>query len=158
LAALLAPATASARGGVGASDHTVELLLELRHPAGLDRFVRAVSNPASPRYRHYATLQSLARRFGASPPHRKAAMRWLAARGLHGTVGPSGTSLPAPVSSKRASRLLPRPSGATASSASGLERAVPAGLRGAVGSVEILGSRPHAFKNVASISRAGPPR
>jgi kumamolisin len=158
LAALLAPATASARAGVGASDHTIELLLELRHPRGLDRFVRAVSNPASPRYRRYAGVAYLARRFGASPARRKAAMRWLAARGLHGTIGPSGTYLTVPLSSARAGRLLPRPAGATASSAGGLERAVPAGLRGAVSSVAILGERPRAFKNVASVSRARPPR
>lgn len=156
LAALLAPAAAAA--GPAASDRTIELLLELRHPRGLDRFVRAVSDPTSPRYRRYAGVESLARRFGASPVHRKAAMRWLTARGLHGTIGPSGTYLTVRLSRQRAERLLPRPAGAAASSAGGLERAVPAGLRGAVSSVAVLGTRPRAFKNVASISRAGPPK
>jgi subtilase family serine protease len=156
LAVLLAPATASA--GPAASDHTIELLLELRHPRGLDRFVKAVSDPTSPRYRGYASVESLARRFGASRANRRTALSWLAARGLHGTMGPSGTYLTVPLTRRRAERLLPRPAGATASAAGRPERGVPAGLRGAVSSVAILGEQPRAFKNVALASRARPPK
>ncbi len=155
LAALLLPAAAPA--APGASDHTVELLLELRHPQGLGRFVKAVTDPTSPRYRHYGSVASLARRFGASKAARTTALRWLAARGLRGSVGPTGTYLTARAPRARAARLLPRPAGATASSAAGLKRAVPAALRGVVSAAAILDGRRRAFKNVASASRAGPP-
>jgi kumamolisin len=156
LAALPAPATATA--GPGASDHTIELLLALRHPRGLDRFVRAVSDPASPRYRHYASVAALARRFGASQADRNAALRWLAARGLHGAIGPTGTYLTVRLARRRVERLLPRPAGASASSPPAPERPVPAALRGPVTGVAILGNEPRAFKNVASASRASPPK
>jgi len=155
LAALLAPAASAA--GPAASDHTIELLLELRHPRGLQRFVRAVSDPASRRYRRYASVEALARRFGASPADRATARRWLAARGLHGRLGPSGTYLTVRLAPRRAGRLLPHPRGALASSA-GVERAVPAGLHGAVRSIAVLGARPRAFKNVASASAGHPPK
>jgi subtilase family serine protease len=156
LAALLLPAAAAA--APGASDKTVELLLELRHPQGLDRFVEAVTDPSSPRYRHYGSVAGLARRFGASAANREAALRWLAARGLHGSLGPSGTYLTARAPRGRAARLLPRAAGATASSAAGPGRAVPAALRGVVSAAAILDERPRAFKNVASASRASASR
>jgi subtilase family serine protease len=156
LSALLLPAlvlSAPASAGVGASLKTVEVLLELRHPAGLDRFVGAVSDPASSRYRDYSTVERLARRFGASPRDRQRTIAWLTARGLHGRVGPTGTYVTVPVSAARAARLLPPPAGARASAA-GLSRAVPVALRGAVSAAAILDNGAKVFKNVASASSA----
>ena len=61
-------------------------LIELRHPRGLDRFVRSVSDPRSPRYRHYATSRSWSPATGRSRGRASGCLRWLAARGLRGTV------------------------------------------------------------------------
>lgn len=155
LVALLAPPAAAA--SVGASNHTLELLFELRHPRGLEEFARAVSDPASPRYRRYAGVAYLARRFGASQTDRNAALRWLRARGLDGRVGPTGTYLTARVPRATAARLLPRPRGATASSAGASERPVPPALRGPVTGVALLGGARRAFKNVSAGARARPP-
>jgi len=88
LVASLSPpgATASPRAPQG----YFQALLFLRHPTGLNRFVAAVSDPASPRYRDYANIETLVHRFGASPQDRQAAKRWLAGNGLRGRVGPTG--------------------------------------------------------------------
>jgi kumamolisin len=147
LTALALPASADA--SVGAPLKSVEVLFELRHPAGLDRFVKEVSDPASPRYRRYSTVERLVQRFGASRQDQNATIAWLARRGLHGTVGPTGAYVTAPLAPARAARLLPPPAGASASAA-GLSRAVPAGLRGPVAAAAILGNRARAFRNIAS--------
>jgi subtilase family serine protease len=151
LAATMLPVAASA--SPGASEKTVEILFELRHPGGLDRFVRAVSDPASANYRGYASVEQLVQRFGASSADQNSTLAWLAARGLHGSVGPTGTYVTAALAPARAERLLGRVGGARASaSAAGPGRPVPAGLRGPVTSVGILGNRDSAVKNVASAS------
>ena len=46
-------------------------LIQLRHPRGLNHFVRQVSDPSSPRYREYATVESLVARFGATEKEQK---------------------------------------------------------------------------------------
>ena len=75
IAAPLAPA--AAKSGVRLPAKKVRALIELRHPGGLDRFVRSVSDPASPRYRHYASVEKLVARYGAKPKTRKRVLRWL---------------------------------------------------------------------------------
>jgi hypothetical protein len=47
LAGLALPGAAGA--GTAAPEKSLEALLMLRHPCGLNRFVRAVSDPGSPR-------------------------------------------------------------------------------------------------------------
>jgi subtilase family serine protease len=153
IALLAFPGGASA--GTAAPLKTVEALFLLRHPAGLDRFVRAVSDPASPRYRQYASVEQLVKRFGSSQADQNKTLAWLAGRGLHGTVGPTGTYVTAPVAPRRADLLLPRPAGASASARTAIGRPVPTGLRGPVTDVGILGSRRDVFKNVATPPRAG---
>lgn len=142
-----APAAASA-AGVGASEKTVEALLELRHPRGLNRFVRAVSDPASPRYRHYASVEKLVAHFGASGKDRRETLAWLAARGLRGMVGPTHTYVTVAVPRRRIDGLLPA-AGALASGAAGLARRVPAALRGPVRAVAVLSGERKVFRNVA---------
>lgn len=154
LLALALPGMASA--AVGAPEKSVEALLELRHPGGLNRFVRAVSDPSSPRYRHYASVEKLVARYGASKADRNATLAWLAARGLHGTVGPTGTYVTVPIAPRRAERLLPRPNGAGASAATGVGRLVPAPLRGPVTAASILGNRRNVFKNLTVAPPARP--
>jgi subtilase family serine protease len=151
LLAFLAPAAVAAPG---ASEKTVEALLELRHPRGLNSFVRAVSDPASPRYRRYAGVAKLAARFGATQEDRNATLIWLSRRGLQGRVGPTGTYVTVRVPSARADRLLPRGATATAS-ATALGRGVPVGLRGPVTAITLLGNRRNVVRNV--VASPGPP-
>ncbi len=98
------PGTAAAPG---ASEKSLEALLELRHPRGLNRFVRAVSDPASPRYRRYASVEKLVARFGASAADRNAKLAWLERRDLRGTIGPTGTYVTVPISRRRAAACCP---------------------------------------------------
>lgn len=122
------------------------MLLELRHPAGLDRFVRSVSDPESPSYREYATVEELVERFGARKQDRAAAMRWLARREVRGQVGPTGTYLIARVPAPFAWRELPLLASASSASISpNVARRVPAFLRGHVTAIETLGTTPGAF-------------
>ncbi len=151
--ALMLPATAPA--AIGASRKSVEVLIELRHPGGLYEFVKAVSDPTSPRYRDYSTVEQLIARFGAPKDARNATLAWLAARGLHGTVGPTGAYVTVPVAAAQAERLLPRRGGASASAAAGVSRAVPAALRGAVTAIGVFSDHRAVTKNVASATGAG---
>lgn len=140
MAAVAFPQAAAAEvKGPGLAPAKVSALLELHHPGGLNEFVRAVSDPSSPRYRRYATVERLVARYGAKPKAQKRALAWLAARGAEGTVTASGTFVIAKLSPGQAARILPRAGGAGASG-SGLAgaRPVPAGLRDAVSSVTLL--------------------
>jgi len=141
--AFLAPAsTASAAKGPSLSPRGIEALFLLKHPRGLNRFVRAVSDPASPRYRDYWSVQRLVARYGAKPQTRRRVLRWLAARGLEGEVGATGTFVTAKLPARRAARLLPRAAGASAAGAIGNGRVVPRALRGAVAGVQLLDRTP----------------
>ena len=100
--ALALPGTATA--GPAGPPRYVEALFLLHHPSGLNRFVRSVSDPGSPSYRRYASVEKLVKRFGAPPKQRRATLRWLAAQGLRGQVGPTGTYVLARVSSGVAAR------------------------------------------------------
>lgn len=157
LAGPLAPlATAAPASPPAAPPRYVEALFLLHHPGGLTRFVRSVSDPASPSYRRYATVEQLVKRFGAAPRHRRATLSWLAARGLRGRVGPTGAYVLARVPSGIASRLLPRAAVAGASNLGpAVGRRVPAALRRHVAAVGLLSTRPGAFGSTATTAPDG---
>lgn len=147
--ATLGVAANSAWGGSGLPPR-VEALLVLRHPGGLARFVRRVSNPRSPDYRDYLGVSRLVHRFGATHSTRRAVLRWLSDRGLDGEIGPTGTYALAGVPAPRGRRLL----GASSSRGrSGLRTEgrvvaagrVPHGLDDVVERVGLLSTRPGAF-------------
>jgi kumamolisin len=140
--ALALPATAAAAAGPQLPSGQVDVLISLRHPRGLNQFVRSVSDPRSPSYRDYASVAALAKRFGAPAGDRGKTLAWLSRHDLRGTIGPTGTYLTATLPRRLAARLLPRPAGASASSLDPRERRVPAALRGAVARVDTLSRRP----------------
>ncbi len=154
LAVAVAPAAASS--GPGASIPTVEALIELRHPRGLNRFVRQISDPTSPTYRQYSTVEALVARFGATAEAKRETLSWLRAHGLRGKVGPTGTYVTAPIPAPRVATLLPRRGDSAASPTAPLGRAVPAGLRGAVAGVTVLGAGNRAFTNIVAPPTAAP--
>jgi subtilase family serine protease len=149
LLALALPATVAAKPSPALPEQSLEAIFAIQHPRGLNRFVRSVSDPSSKHYREYASVESLVDRFGASPQKRKQVLRWLARRGLRGTVAPTGTFVTAAVPRDRAAALLPLTGSARVSSLAGVDARVPAGLRGAVAGVAVLGTEP-ATTNVAS--------
>ena len=115
LLVLLAPARGGAPGAAAAKAEPRALRnrawkrsSQLRHPRGLNRFVRAVSDPASaalPRVRERSS--TLVERFGASPQEAQAGRcAGSRARGLHGTVAPTGTFVTAGSSPRAARRAL----------------------------------------------------
>ncbi len=123
------------------SQRKVEALIELRHPRGLNRFVRAVSNPSSRRYRRYASVEKLVARFGAKRKTRRRVLRWLASHGIQGTVSATGAHIFAPMPRARAGELLPRLDDAIASR-TGHARRIPPALRDAVVRVSLLSTKP----------------
>ena len=139
------PATAGAAGnprsGAGLPARQVDALIALHHPAGLDRFVRAVGDPASPRYRHYATVEQLVARFGARPRAKRRVLGWLSAHGVQGTVLGGGAYVLATMPHALAGELVP--SRDVAGVARGrLGRRVPAAVRGAIAGVSLLDRGP----------------
>jgi subtilase family serine protease len=122
------------------------VLMQLRHPAGLGKLVRSVSDPRSPQYREYLTIEQIVHRFGARRAAKRATLRWLAEHGAHGKIGPTGTFVTTTVSAALAARALPA-TGATASAAGAVAdaRRVPATLREAVASVDVIGSEEGVF-------------
>lgn len=154
--ASVAGPTAAAAGGTAAPRAYVQALFLLHHPAGLSRFVRSVSNPKSPQYRHYSTVEGLVKRFGASALDRRATLSWLTGHGMMGQVGPTGAYLTAWIPSKLAERALRRRAPAAGSTAYGVTfaRRVPPALRGHVDSIGVLGVQPGAFGHTASVAPA----
>ncbi|MFN8217585.1 MAG: S53 family peptidase [Solirubrobacterales bacterium] len=144
LALAAPPAGAAAKPGIALPPKQVEALLELRHPRGLNAFVRRVSDPRSASYRRYATVEQLTARYGARPSVRHRVMRWLSARGLRGRVTAGGGFVLATLDAGRAARLLPRAGTATATARAGV--GVPAALRGAVERIALLSTAPRAEK------------
>lgn len=128
--------------GPGLATGKVMALIQLRHPRGLNHFVRQVSDPSSARYRDYATVESLVARFGATEKMQKQVLGWLRARGVAGAeLAPTGTFVTASLGARQAARLLPAAGGAQASAAGGASaRAVPAALRGAVSRISVAGA------------------
>lgn len=130
------------------------ILLELNHPKGLGNFVRSVSDPKSPQYGEYLTVEQLAHRFGAKKSAKKATMQWLREHGAHGKISATGTYVTAKVPAAVAAKALPA-IGASASSTGEIANArrVPASLRGAVTAVETVGTEAGAFYNHAGGSK-----
>ena len=77
---------AGAASAAARSDPKTIALFELRHPHGLGKFVRSVSNPRSDRYRDYRLVGALVRRYGAKRPDRRAVRRWVRSRGGRSVV------------------------------------------------------------------------
>jgi len=132
-----APASAATQPSSGLPKDQIELALELRHPRGLDRFVRAVSDPASPYYRRYSSVQRLIARFGAREKQQKQVLGWFGRHGVGARPLATGSFLVARLDRGLAARLLPPAAGADASAA-GPARRVPAALRGSVRRIELL--------------------
>jgi subtilase family serine protease len=147
LGAALPAAAPAANPSPALSVPSLEAIFMLQHPRGLNRFVRAVSDPTSPHYRDYASVATLVERFGASKQHRRETVRWLARRGLHGMVAATGTFVTVAIPQRRAARLLPAAAGASASGLTKLEPDVPAALRGAVTQVALLSDRAATIEN-----------
>jgi subtilase family serine protease len=66
----------------GARRVSARLYLGSRDPAGLSAFLRAVTDPHSPEYRHYLTPAAYQRRFGQTDQHIRAVFAWLARSGF----------------------------------------------------------------------------
>ncbi|HVW47785.1 MAG TPA: S53 family peptidase [Solirubrobacterales bacterium] len=135
-----AAGAAPKQGHTGLANPKVAMLLELQHPGGLNRFVRRVSDPTDPLYRHYSTVEQLVARYGAKPKVTRRVTDWFTRHGVRTTLSPTHTFVTAELPTRRADRLLPpAPGAATASSAgAGLRpRTVPAALRGAVARVSV---------------------
>ena len=128
------------------------VLLQLNHPKGLGNFVRSVSDPQSPGYGDYLTVEQIAHRFGAKSSAKQATLQWLREHGAHGKLSPSGTFISAKLPAAVAASALPA-IGASASSTGEISgaRRVPASLRGAVTSIETVGTKPVFQTNVAQI-------
>lgn len=146
----LACATAAPALARGSSESPLVVLLDLKHPRGLDGFVRSVSDPDSPRYRDYRSVGALVSRYGATKRDRRAALRWLARRGIEGEVGPTGVWVTARTDAATAARLFSTPARARGRmhAAAG---AVPAGLRGEVTGVSVLGTAPGYARTAAGV-------
>ncbi|MBN9624329.1 MAG: hypothetical protein J0H06_15515, partial [Actinobacteria bacterium] len=150
LASLGLSATAAAGKSQNQKPGELTFLLQLKHPRGLAKLVRAVSDPQSPQYREYLTVEQVVRRFGASPADTKATMLWLHEHGATGRLGATGTYVTAHIPTSVARRALPA-TGATASSSGSLSdaRRVPAPLRGKVSAIGLIGTEEGVFEGTA---------
>jgi subtilase family serine protease len=152
LALLVLPAAGAAASPAAgtASNKTpykryVQAVLLLKHPRGLQRFVRRVSDPRSPRYRHYLSVERMIRRFGGRKKARRRTLAWLERNGARGTTDRTGTVAFARLLEARAARLLA--GGASVSAVTeepGAELAlpVPAALRGSVDALSLVSTAP----------------
>lgn len=148
--ALGGAAVPSAQAASGAS----VAILRLRDSNGLQAFARSVSDPASPQYRQYLTVEQLRKRFGAAPRAKAATTSWLRAHGLRATLSQSGTFVLAHGSASAIRDAFDAGSGTSAdagartaaNAASAGEAAstlpVPAALRGSVTAAALLGDAP----------------
>jgi kumamolisin len=145
LASLGLSATATAAGN-SKKPGELTFLLQLNHPRGLAKFVRSVSDPRSSHYREYLTVEQIVHKFGAKPAAKKATMQWLTEHGAHGHLGATGTYVTTRIPAAVAAKALPA-SGATASSTGAVAdaRRVPVSLRGAVTSIDVLGTEQGVF-------------
>jgi subtilase family serine protease len=150
--ALLAPV--AAHGATSPTASRADALLTLEHPAGLSSFVRAVSDPASPRYRHYLSVERLVKRYGARRSARTATVSYLRGRGLRATVGAMGTYVLASGSRAAMGRALPTAGAQTAGAGGARSLTVPAALRAVVTDAVRLGTT-HATP-ATSAARATP--
>jgi subtilase family serine protease len=156
LAALALVAAIVATVVVAAPAHAAPVaVLKLRDAGGLERFARAVSDPASPRYRGYLTVEQLRDRFGAPRRARARTAGWLRAHGLRATVAPSGTFVVAR-GSARELRAAFAPAGSAAAASAAISGAVPvpAALRDVVREAQLLGASSAAAGAAATRARA----
>ena len=106
-----APRTPAGAKVVGAlpGDTSLKVTVELapRDPAGLAAYAAAVSDPASPDYRHYLSVAEFAQRFGASTSAIAEVRSSLQAHGLSpGAVSPNGLSLTVDANASRLGRAF----------------------------------------------------
>src|SRR5580698_2955162 len=66
---------------------SLNIVLPLRDPAGLELFLEDVYNPASPSYRHFLTVSEFTKRFGPSEADYDAVVRFAKTSGLTVTGG-----------------------------------------------------------------------
>ena len=144
-AAAAGPTASAAKAGPALATSKVDALISLRHPRGLNRFVRAVSDPASPRYRQYADVATLVQRFGAPRKEQQATISWLRRHGARASLGPTGTYLLAALPVGLAARLRPAGPIASASRAAPGAWRVPLALRGTVTRIAVLGHHVASF-------------
>ena len=143
LAAFLSVLACAAVAGAAPKSHTglagkkVAALIQLQHPGGLNKFVRRVSDPSDPHYRHYSTVEALVARFGAKPKVQARVAQWLAARGVHATLSPTHMFFSADLPAGQAKQLLPAAPAALLGDGNGVPRMVPTALRGAVTAVTV---------------------
>ncbi|MGA3148936.1 MAG: protease pro-enzyme activation domain-containing protein, partial [Acidimicrobiales bacterium] len=79
----------------GAATITADVTLDPPHPAALDAFADAVSDPGSAHYRRYLTTRQFAAAFGPRPATLAAVRTWLASAGLEvGPFAPNGLMVP----------------------------------------------------------------
>ncbi len=126
----------AAPAATGGSGKTVKLLISLEHPRGLDREVRRVSDPASPGYRDYSSIAKIARRFGADGAAKRAAARWVVARGGSSRVSPTGDFMIARIPRNAAGRLR------AGAKPPGSRLAVPKRLAGSVDAIAVVDRDP----------------
>ncbi len=94
-----APSLPSGAAVIGPADGdatiTADVTLNPPHPAALDAFADAVSDPDSTSYRHYLTTRQFATTFGPSRATLTAVRAWLASSGLEvGPVVANGLMIP----------------------------------------------------------------
>lgn len=135
---------ALATGPAAAQTPSNKVLLQMSYSKGLKQFVSSVSNPASKRYRQFASMRSMVKRFGPSMKARAATVRWAESRGLRATVDPSGVFATVRGDSTAISRAFTSRTGSGyssgGSSSSGLS--VPPELRAIVKSAAYADDRP----------------
>ncbi len=61
---------------------TLDVVLQLRDPAGLDSFLKALYDPSSPSYRHFLSVQEFTERFGPSQDDYDSVISFLRANGF----------------------------------------------------------------------------
>ena len=85
------PAGTTVLGPTPAADRiTVDVALRPRDPAALDAFVRAVSTPGDPHFRHFLAAGQFGAVFGPTPAAQASVRTWLASTGLHVGSSTSG--------------------------------------------------------------------
>ncbi|MCB0862397.1 MAG: hypothetical protein KDB66_04200, partial [Solirubrobacterales bacterium] len=86
---LMLAAGAASTGPAAAQAPSNKVLLQMSYSKGLKQFVSSVSNPASKRYRQFASVRRMVSRFGPSKQARAATVRWARSNGLSARVDPS---------------------------------------------------------------------
>ena len=121
----------------------VDALISLKHPPGLERFARRVSDPTSPSYGDYATVEALIKRFGPKPKAKKRTMSYLRRHRVDATLARTGTFAVARISDEEARRLFAPQGGiASVSRDASLDAEVPVELRPYVDEVTLLSTEP----------------